>query len=46
MRKPKIKKDFHTAASKWLAENELKQSEIKELGYAKTEISKKYPSLF
>lgn len=41
-----IKKDFHAAASKWIAENELRQSEIKELGYAKTEIAKKYPSLF
>jgi site-specific DNA-methyltransferase (adenine-specific) len=41
-----IKKDFHAAASKWIETNKLIKSEIKEFGYAKTEISKSYPSLF
>jgi hypothetical protein len=33
-------------ASKWLEENKLKKTELKELGYSKTEISKSYPILF
>jgi site-specific DNA-methyltransferase (adenine-specific) len=41
-----IKKDFHTAASKWIEDNKLKKDEVKELGYAKTEISKHNPILF
>ena len=41
-----IKKDFHTEASKWIEENKKKQSELKELGYAKTEIKKINPILF
>ena len=41
-----IKKDFHKQASKWIEENKKKKSEIKELGYAKTEISKSNPILF
>lgn len=41
-----IKKDFHAAASKWIEQNKIKKSEIKELGYAKSEISKAHPSLF
>jgi site-specific DNA-methyltransferase (adenine-specific) len=41
-----IKKDFHTAASKWIEDNKLKKDEVKELGYAKTEISKNNPILF
>lgn len=41
-----IKKDFHKAASEWIETNKIKQKEISELGYAKTEIAKKYPTLF
>jgi site-specific DNA-methyltransferase (adenine-specific) len=41
-----IKKDFFKDATKWIEENKLKQKEIKELGYAKTEISKTHPILF
>lgn len=41
-----IKKDFHRAAEKWRSQNLLEKNEIKELGYAKTEISKQHPSLF
>ena len=41
-----IKKDFHRAAEKWRNQNLLEKNEIKELGYAKTEISKQHPSLF
>jgi site-specific DNA-methyltransferase (adenine-specific) len=35
-----IKKNFHAAASKWLEEEKLMKKEIKELGFAKTKISK------
>ena len=41
-----IKKDFHQQASKWIEQNKLKKLEIKEFGFAKTEIQKAYPSLF
>jgi len=41
-----IKKDFHRSAEKWRNQNLLEKNEIKELGYAKTEISKQHPSLF
>lgn len=41
-----IKKDFHTAASKWIEDNKKKRDEIKEFGFAKSEIEKSYPSLF
>lgn len=41
-----IKKDFHKQAVELLEENTRANNEISELGYAKTEISKKYPILF
>ena len=41
-----IKKNFFKDATKWIEENKLKRIEIKELGYAKTEISKHHPILF
>lgn len=41
-----IKKDFHAAASKWIDENKLANKEIKEIGFAKTKLSKIHPTLF
>lgn len=41
-----IKKDFHRKATKWIEQNRSIKSEIKELGFAKSEISKTHPSLF
>ena len=41
-----IKKDFHAAACKWIENERKKRDEIKEFGYAKTEVEKTYPSLF
>lgn len=41
-----IKKDFHKQAVELLEENSRANNEISELGYAKTEISKKHPILF
>jgi site-specific DNA-methyltransferase (adenine-specific) len=41
-----IKKDFHSAATKWIEENRRNRNEIKEFGFAKTAVSKQYPSLF
>lgn len=41
-----IKKDFHAAASKWIEENKLANKEIKEIGFAKTKLSKIHPTLF
>lgn len=41
-----IKKDFHAAATKWIDSERNNRNEIKELGYAKTEIEKTYPTLF
>lgn len=41
-----IKKEFHMKGTKWINQNKLKIKEIKEFGYAKTEISKDHPILF
>jgi site-specific DNA-methyltransferase (adenine-specific) len=41
-----IKKDFYKTAKNWIESNELKNKEIREIGYAKEQISKKYPILF
>jgi len=41
-----IKKDFYKTAKEWVEETKLIEKEIKELGFAKTEISKINPSLF
>jgi len=41
-----IKRNFFKDAEKWIAENNLKNAEIKEFGYAKTEISKIHATLF
>ena len=41
-----IKKEFHRQAVKWIEENKLKKQEIKDFGYAKTELSKEHPILF
>ncbi len=41
-----INKKFHADASKWIAENNKIRSEIKEIGYAKTELAKENPTLF
>ena len=41
-----IKLNFFKAGEKWINENALIKSEIKELGYAKTKISKDQPILF
>lgn len=41
-----IKKEFFIPATQWIADNKKIKEEIKELGYAKTKISKTYPSLF
>jgi site-specific DNA-methyltransferase (adenine-specific) len=41
-----IKKDFFRPANKWVEETKTAQKEIKELGYAKTELSKRHPILF
>lgn len=41
-----IKKNFYKEAVELIAENRLTKSEIKEIGYAKTEISKTNPILF
>ena len=41
-----IKKDFFTAATKWIEQNAKIRSEIKEFGYAKTELKKINPILF
>lgn len=41
-----IKKNFFTDADKWIASNKLKLEEIKEFGFAKTELSKINPILF
>jgi len=41
-----IKKDFHAAATKWINSAKTSRDEIKELGYAKTEIQKLHPTLF
>jgi len=41
-----IKKTFFKEATRLIENNKLIKSEIKELGYAKTEVEKKHPSLF
>lgn len=41
-----IKKDFYLAAKKWIEQNAKLRSEIKEFGYAKTELNKINPTLF
>lgn len=41
-----IKKDFWTAANKWLQEVKLEKEEIKTLGFPKTKLNKIYPTLF
>jgi site-specific DNA-methyltransferase (adenine-specific) len=41
-----IKKDFHTSACKWIEENRIKKREIRELGYARTELNKINKTLF
>ena len=41
-----IKKEFHTAACKWIEENKRNRAEIKQYGYAKTAIEKTAPVLF
>lgn len=41
-----IKKDFFKKAKEWEEKEMLKKKEIQELGYAKSEIEKYYPTLF
>lgn len=41
-----IKKEFHSKAIKWIEENRKKQTELRELGYARSEIEKINPVLF
>jgi site-specific DNA-methyltransferase (adenine-specific) len=41
-----ITREMHVKASKWIEENRIKQREIRELGYAKTELEKINPMLF
>ena len=41
-----IKKKFFMDATKWIESNKTKKKEIRELGYAKTELSKINPILF
>ena len=41
-----IKKEFYQLATKWIEKNRLIKQEIKEIGYAKTELEKDYITLF
>jgi len=41
-----IKMNFFKEATKWIEQNSLIKKEIKEIGYAKTELSKTIPLLF
>lgn len=41
-----IKMDFFTKATKWIESNKSIRNEIKEIGYAKTELEKSYPTMF
>ncbi len=41
-----ITREMHAKATKWIEENRIKQKEIRELGYAKTELEKINPMLF
>jgi site-specific DNA-methyltransferase (adenine-specific) len=41
-----IKKEYYTKATNWINENRKIKQEIKEFGYARTEIAKHHPVLF
>lgn len=41
-----IKLGFYRDAKKWIEQNQLIKKEIKEIGFAKTEINKTHPTLF
>jgi site-specific DNA-methyltransferase (adenine-specific) len=41
-----INKEFHIKATQWIEMNKKMKEEIKEIGWAKTEVSKKHPVLF
>ncbi len=41
-----IKKDFFKAATKWIEKERIARGEIKELGFARTELQKSHPTLF
>ena len=41
-----IKMNFFKDATRWITENKLTKTEIKTMGFAKTKISKQYPSMF
>ena len=41
-----IIRDIHAKATAWIEENRIRQKEIRELGYAKTELEKINPLLF
>lgn len=41
-----IKKDFHRDAKKWIQKIALREHEISEFGFAKTEVSQNHPILF
>jgi site-specific DNA-methyltransferase (adenine-specific) len=41
-----IKRNFHRDATKWIEDNRRMKAEIKEIGYAKSQIEKSYPVLF
>lgn len=41
-----IKLNFFKAGQKWIEENRLKKQEIKQFGFAKTELNKIHPTLF
>lgn len=41
-----ITREMHAKATKWIEENRIKQREIREFGYAKTELEKINPILF
>ena len=41
-----ITREMHVKASAWIEQNRVKQKEIRELGYAKTELEKINPMLF
>lgn len=41
-----ITREIHAKATKWIEENRIKQREIREIGYAKTELEKINPMLF
>ena len=41
-----ITKEMHLKATSWIEENKKMRNEIRELGYAKSELEKIYPMLF